>query len=181
MKKLLIAISLLVLTQLNAATLEKITMPDSMKIAGKTLVLNGLGLRQATIFKVDVYVGGLYVTTKSKDQKVILDQLGPKFINMHFVRDVSKSKLNGGWEDAFDNAVKNQTKLKTRMERFYKMMEDIKENQEIKITFFDDKVNVVFNGKNKGDILGADFSKALLAVWFINASDEGLRDGLLGK
>jgi hypothetical protein len=30
-------------------------------VAGKTLTLNGMGLREATILNIDVYVAGLYV------------------------------------------------------------------------------------------------------------------------
>ena len=45
----------------TAATKAGVTMPDSVTVETKTLSLNGLGLREATIFDVDGYVAGLYV------------------------------------------------------------------------------------------------------------------------
>ena len=33
-----------------------VTVPDQSLVEGTTLALNGLGLRQATVFKVNVYV-----------------------------------------------------------------------------------------------------------------------------
>jgi hypothetical protein len=39
-----------------------VNFPDQAQVDGSNLVLNGLGLRHATAFKVNVYVAALYVT-----------------------------------------------------------------------------------------------------------------------
>ena len=44
-----------------AAELAGVTMPDTDTVEGKTLKLNGLGLRKKMVFKV--YVAGLYLET----------------------------------------------------------------------------------------------------------------------
>ena len=44
-----------------------VNFPDQAQVDGSTLTLNGLGLRQATMFKVNVYVAALYVAKTSND------------------------------------------------------------------------------------------------------------------
>jgi len=46
----------------QAADLDGVTLPDTMQLDGSELVLNGMGTRKATMFKVKVYVMGLYLT-----------------------------------------------------------------------------------------------------------------------
>ncbi len=155
-------------------------MPDTISIKGKDLVLNGLGTRKATWLRVKVYVGGLFLEKKSKDANQILNSKSLKYIRMHFVRDVKKEKLVNGWNEAFKAAVKDLPRIQTRINEFNALMGDVKKNQEVVLTFTDKDVHVDFANLKQGVIKGGDFSKDLLSVWFINAKDEGLRDGLLG-
>ena len=76
---ILVVIAVVVLAaavDLRAATLAGVTLPDSTQVAGKTLVLNGVGLR--TKFVVKVYVAGLYLEQKSSDPNAILKSDSPK-------------------------------------------------------------------------------------------------------
>src|SRR3989337_2459246 len=68
-------------------------MPDQATVEGKTLVLNGMGLREATFLKVAVYVAGLYLESKSADANAILGSSQVKRISMHFVRDVRADQM----------------------------------------------------------------------------------------
>ena len=43
-----------------------VTFPEQARVDGTTLTLNGLGLRQATMLKVNVYVAALYVAPAAK-------------------------------------------------------------------------------------------------------------------
>jgi hypothetical protein len=178
--KAIVSILFLLSLNLQAATLNKVTMPDTISIKGKDLVLNGLGIRKATWLRVKVYIGGLFLEKKSKDSNQILNNKEVKYIRMHFVRDVKKEKLVSGWNDAFKAAVKDLSKIQTRINELNALMGDIKKNQEIVLTFTDKGVDIDFANLKSGTIKGGDFSKDLLSVWFINAKDEGLRDGLLG-
>lgn len=157
-----------------------VNIPDTYKVGDKDLVLNGVGIRTKTFLRVKVYVGGFYMESKSSDPNTFLNDGKDKFIIMHFVRDVGKDKLVGGWNEAFNNAVKDQSNIKAQINEFNEFMSDIEENKAITIHFSNTGVEVQMNGKTK-KIENAEFSKALLSVWFINAEDEDLRDGLLGK
>ncbi len=59
-----------------AGELAGVTLPDQVTVESRTLVLNGMGLREATFLKVDVYVAGLYLERKSSaaDEIVSSDQ-----------------------------------------------------------------------------------------------------------
>src|SRR6476661_8428868 len=46
-----------------------VSFSEQLQSEAGPLVLNGLGMRQATVFKVDVYVGALYLTKPSTDAK----------------------------------------------------------------------------------------------------------------
>jgi hypothetical protein len=76
-----------------AGELEGVKLPDQVTVSGRNLVLNGLGVREATVLMVNVYVAGLYLEAKSSDPAAILDPGQPKQIVMKFVRSVGKEKL----------------------------------------------------------------------------------------
>src|SRR5258705_13747129 len=71
----------------HAKVCLKVSFPDQAQVGGSTRALNGLGLRQAAMFKVNVYVAALYVTKVSPDPNVILGS-APKQLILHFVRGV---------------------------------------------------------------------------------------------
>jgi len=48
-----------------------VSFSEQLQSEAGPLVLNGLGMRQATVFKVDVYVGALYLTKPTTDAKAI--------------------------------------------------------------------------------------------------------------
>ncbi len=177
-------LSLFIFSSLSfAAKKADVELPDTMNLEGKELLLNGIGIRRATIFNVKVYVGGLYVLKKSQDPKVIIEQENPKHITMTFVRDVDADDLQDGWLEGFKAAV-SEAERKSLMEAFNKFnatMKDIEEGESILINFLDKGVQVSVKGQKHPFIGNKTFSKALLSIWFLNARDERLRDELLGK
>src|SRR5258705_5108895 len=54
-----------------------VNFPDQAQVEGANLTLNGLGLRQATAFKVNVYVTALYVAKTSNDANALLGASTP--------------------------------------------------------------------------------------------------------
>lgn len=166
----------------SAKVVEGITVPDSIELKGKKLLLNGVGLRRATFLNVKVYVGALYLNQKFREEKAILDSPYPKYITMTFLRDADGESLREEWKKAFSDAVPNKLREKhaETINDFYNLMGDIKKKQRILLTFLKNGVEVSFNGK-KSKLLGnEEFSRALLSVWFINPQDKKLKKELLG-
>lgn len=164
-----------------AATKAGINFKDNLVINQKKLQLNGLGIRKATWLKIKVYVGGLYLEEKSNNPNKFLNSNQVKFIKMKFVRDVSAKQLRDGWSEAFNNSVKDLSKIQKNVDQLNSYMTDLNSGEEMSFTFLKDKVEVLIKGQKKLPIEGAEFSRAMLSVWFINAKDQGLKEGLLGK
>jgi hypothetical protein len=160
-----------------------VSFADQSQSAGTTLALNGLGLRQATAFKVSVYVAGLYVAQASGDANAILASNTRKDLILHFVRDVGGADLSKGWQEGFENNAKAQLPaLKDRIEKLKSWMADVKSGQ--RLTFIIKPgagVEVNVNGAVKGTIEGDDFAKAFLSIWLgAEPPNPGLKSGLLG-
>jgi len=160
-----------------------VAFPDQAQAEGATLKLNGLGLRQATMFKVNVYVAALYVAQTSTDASVILKSNAPFQLVLQFVRDVGRSDLVKGWEEGFENNAKSLIPaLKDRIEAFKAMMTDVKTGEQLR--FFHKPgagTQVSVKGAVKGSIAGDDFAHALLSIWLgPNPPNDVLKAGLLG-
>ena len=182
MKTIILSLLTFISLSTYSATQDGVTLPDTVNLSGKELVLNGLGTRKATWLGIKVYVGGLYMEKKSSNYKSFLSNQAPKQIIMKFVRDVDADDLIGGWKDAFKNAIPKTDlpALRERIDTFYTYFSDIKKEQVMTFNFLADGVESTINGKKLAKIKGGDFSKAMLSVWFVNAIDEGLKKGLLG-
>jgi hypothetical protein len=83
-----------------------VSFPEQIQVDGVNLVLNGTGLRQATAFKVNVYVAALYVAKASKDAAALLSTDAPNQMTLQFVRNVGVSDLRNGWTEGFEKNAK---------------------------------------------------------------------------
>src|SRR5215831_10014771 len=86
---------------LKAGTLAGVTLPDTEQVAGKTLVLNGMGIR--TKYMVKVYIAGLYLEQKSSDANAIIKSDAPRQIVMKFVHGASKSQMADAFNEGFQD------------------------------------------------------------------------------
>jgi hypothetical protein len=71
-----------------------VNFPDQAQAEGSNLTLNGLGMRQATAFKVNVYVAALYVTKPSSDSNALLGSNASSELILHFVRNVGADDVS---------------------------------------------------------------------------------------
>jgi len=160
-----------------------VTFPEQTSVQTIPLTLNGLGLRQATMLKVNVYVAALYVVQKSADANAILAANTPKQLILHFVRDVDSGDLKKAWEEGFENNAKAQMPaLKERIEKLQAWMVDMKSGQKLTFTHKPGVgIEVDVNGTVKGTIERDDYAKAFLAIWLgAKPPNPGLKEGLLG-
>jgi hypothetical protein len=160
-----------------------ITAPDSVKVGGSDLVLNGMGIRKATMLQVNVYVGSFYLPEKSKDASHILDTDQPWQLVLRFVRDVDVSDIRDALEEGFAKAAGNKlAALSPRIETLNAGRADVKEGQYLSFTYDPTKgVAVDVNGAGGPTIQGSEFSLALLSIWIgTEPRDAGLKAGLLG-
>jgi hypothetical protein len=168
-----------------AKTRDGVTLPDAIELGGKSLVLNGLGIREATVFNVHVYVAGLYVTAASSDASAILDADEPKQITMRFKRDVEREKLVDAFHEGFEKFAGEAAAkaLDVRAAPLYAALADVKAGQEIRLAYVPGTgTTLAVDGKVSRPIAGADFGRAAFGIYLgPKPPNSSLKDGLLGK
>ena len=162
---------------------EGVSFSEQVQSEGGTLMLNGLGLRQAPFLNINVYVAALYLTQTSTDAVAILESNTPKELILHFVRDVDGAELSDGWDEGFENNVEDQLPaLKQRIDAFKGLMVDVKPGQRLGLVHKPGTgVRVDVDGTVKGTIEGDDFARALFSIWLgPHPPNADLKAGLLG-
>jgi hypothetical protein len=158
-------------------------MPDRVNVGGTRLVLNGMGVREATVFNVDVYVAGLYVEHRSRNGQQILDADERRRLVLHLVRDVEREEMVSALRDGFRrNAGGQQSALSARVNQLARMMPELEEGDVMTFTYVPGTgLTVNVNGRSKGTIEGTDFARVFFSIWLgSQPPNPGLRSGLLG-
>ena len=121
------SVSILTSAPNHAAECLGVTLPDSATIGSTDLALNGLGVRKATMFKVDVYVAGLYLPQKSTDAAAIVSANEAWRLELHFVHDADASDIRKAFNDGFKSvAGDNLEALQPRIDTLNAQMVDVK-------------------------------------------------------
>ena len=167
MKRVALALCVLALAVSSAtfaADVAGVKLPDTVEVDGKTLKLNGAGVRKKF---VKVYVGALYVETPSKDASTLLASTQIKSMRLHMLRDVKGSSVSGAIADGFSrNSKAAMPQLQSRLDQLAKMIPDVSEGETIELTWIPDKgTQVIVRGTTAGTVTGRDFADALFAVW----------------
>ena len=181
---LLVVSTLLPASRVCAQEIGGVRFPTQEKIGETTLSLNGLGLREATIFKVDVYAAALYVVPKDlhTSAESILASPNPKMLRMHFLRSVDREKIVEAWENGYANNQQNLSGLESTIQSFNAAMKTMESGERMSLTFGSDGVLLQINNQAAQAFPGEAFARATLAIWLgPNPPNEGLKSGLLGR
>jgi hypothetical protein len=176
-----------VLTTLSPAyalEIGGVALPETLDAGGKSLVLNGAGLRKKFFFKI--YAGALYLPEKESDPGKIVPADEPMAVRMHFIYDgVSAEKLIETWNEGFEKTTGGRPgPLSDRIVAFNGLFtEEAGEGDVYDIVYTPSEgVRVVMNGRAAGTIQGLDFKTALFAIWLgEDPADDGLKREMLGR
>lgn len=182
----IIAGALLLLSPLSASagdTCAGVTLPTQSAAFGAKLVRNGMGLREATVLNVDVYVAGLYVPHKTRSAKEILRETTPKLIVLHFVRDVSREEMSEALHDALRKNVGDEAAAaQAHLQRFLDKLPALHEGTRLELAYRPGHgMRLVVDGKLLGVEPDDHFANLVFRAWLGHAPpDEDLKAGLLG-
>jgi len=160
-----------------------VAMPDHVSVDGKPLLLNGLGLREATLLAIDVYVAGLYLERRSKDGKSIAASRELKQLRLTFVREVDPADMRDNMRLGFRRAAKaSHAKLAARFELLESWIPKLSIGDTFSLTYRPATGLELRHGdKLLGTIAGDDFATAIFAIWLgDHPPGEALKAGLLG-
>src|SRR5262245_25384776 len=99
-------ISLGAASALAAADVAGVQVPETVTAEGKTLKLNGAGLRKKLLFKV--YVAALYVETPSKDGPAVISSSEVKSMRLSILRSLKGSQVAEAIAEGFERNSKDQ-------------------------------------------------------------------------
>jgi hypothetical protein len=168
----------------QAGKLAGVTMPDTITVAGKPLVLNGMGLREATFLKIDVYVGGLYLEHTSSNPAAIIAADEVKQLVLRFVRNVDRDDIIEAWNAGFaGNATVPVATLRQPINRLNGWMPKFSDGDTLVFSYVPGEgVAVEINRVRKGVIKDASFASSLFAIWLgPKPPTQDVKRGLLGN
>ena len=185
MRLAILALALLPLLG-HAAEVAGVKVPDSARVGGQELVLNGAGLRAKAIFRI--YVAALYLPARKTSAKEVLALPGPARLSMATLRDITAQQLI----DALDEGIRDNyppaevEKFRPRMEALNRIMTGIglaKTGSIITLDYIPGTgTQPGLDGQPRGaPIPGEDFYRALLKIWVgDDPVDASLKRALLG-
>ncbi len=183
MKNLLLVFALIVSTNFTTAQTKvgDVTLPNKVTLSGESMELNGAGMREKLWF--DLYVGALYVQTKSSNANTVINSDAPMAIKLHIVSSmVSQSKMVGAVKEGFENSTTGKATAAEKAMFVACFNNEITAGNVFDIVYANGKTVVYKNGKKKGSIAGLAFKKALFGIWLGSVpADKDLKKGMLGK
>jgi hypothetical protein len=171
----------------QAVELSGVRFEPRLALQGKSLVLNGAGIRYKAIFKV--YAAGLYLPAKAATPEAVLAQQdGPRRMTISMLREIDSNELGKLFTRGVeDNSPRGEfSKLVPgliRMGEIFASHKKLLPGDVFTIDWLPDQGTVIsVKGVQQGEpFKGPDFFNALMRIWLGNApADRMLKDALLG-
>jgi hypothetical protein len=162
-----------------------ISLPDVMHVNGVQLKRNGHGIRSITFLgmSINVYVAGLYTPKPLlSEEDVYGHRDGPIQMDFTFLRSVGRNKVISAWSQQLEHSVSHSYDgYEKDRDKFIDLFSNhIAYGGTQTVQLVGDNTVIVDQGVHKGDILGRNFQKAFLSMWFgERAVGEDLKENLL--
>ena len=186
MKKIITVLAIIIATSLNAQTkVAGYAMPNTVLANGKTLVMNGGGMREKLIF--DLYVGVLYLESKSTDANKIIADDKSMAIKLRITSGmIDTENMTEAILEGFEKSTGGKTaSLKKDIDRLIKngFSEEIVKGDVFDLIYVPGKGTILAkNNKVLVNIKGLAFKKALFGIWLCDEpADDDLKENMLGK
>jgi len=182
MRTLLALLALSLALPATAREVAGVQVPESVALGGKTLTLNGAGLRSR--FFVKVYVGALYLEQRSSDPAAIVAADAPWKVTLTFRREVEKKQILEAFKERFElNSAADLPRLLPDLARVDAIMKDLKAGDVLEFVYLPGTgATITAPGGGSVTIEGKTFADALLRNWLGEKPADGdLKSGMLGK
>ena len=150
----------------HAAELDGVQVPDTLRVDGKTLHLNGFGLRTYSVLGIHIYVASLYLEQMSTNPEQIIQSPATKLLTVRFERDVSADQARRAWRDGLNNNCKAPCRLDPdEVGRFLAVVPAMHAGDDYSLLFTQSGATVTVSGKLIGTITQQQFADAMLAMF----------------
>ncbi|MCK5917516.1 MAG: chalcone isomerase family protein [Cocleimonas sp.] len=176
----------LLMSSVNAIayTAGGVTLPDKMEVSGKTLLLNGAGVR--TKFVLTLYAGGLYLKAKNANANKIVQSNEVMAIRLKIIsRFITSEKMITATREGFHNATSGKmAALHPQINQFMSAFKQkIVKGDEFDFVYTPTTgTQVIKNSKVLTTIKSLPFKKALFGIWLSNRpAQQSLKKEMLGE
>ena len=150
----------------RAAELEGVTLPDAETVGRSELRLNGIALRTYSIFRIPIYVAGLYLARPDSDSDRILRSTDDKLLDIHFIHDVSADKARAAWQEGFDLNCVDPCRLPAAdVAKFLAAVPAMRVGDRFRILFTHGSAEITANERPIGTITDRHFATVMLATF----------------
>ena len=181
----LIVFVLLGMHTLSALEIQGVVIPSTAQVDGRSLQLNGAGLRTFTLLLVPIriYVATLYTPAPIHSADAMMASPGPVQFDFTFLRAVGQSDVTKAWTSQFSQSVSYTYPGFIRdRDAFIAMFGPLQAMGVEQVQFIGTNTVVFDQGTQKGVISGRDFQKSFLSLWFgSNPVATDLKAALLGS
>ncbi|MDQ2987969.1 MAG: chalcone isomerase family protein [Pseudomonadota bacterium] len=170
----------------SAAEISGVKFDETATVAGKELVLNGVGMR--TKFIIKLYAAGLYLPEKKHTVPDVLKLEGPRRLTLVMMRDISSEDLGEAFMNGLNNNIDNNEKTKyvgqiSKFGEMFGAIPGVKKGDVLQLNWIPGSgTQTELNGKKIGDVASDQgFYNAVLRIWLGDKpADSSLKPALLG-
>jgi len=191
MRHLLVAFCLVLATFLPARAsapeieVAGVRLPERLNVAGRTLLLNGAGLRK--VLFMDIYVAALYLPERHQDTQQIINRDIPRTLQLTLLRDLSTQQNLDALKDGLhENSSPGEIEaIRTDVDTFLgyiKSLREVSTGTVIQMNYLPGEgTRVSVNGRYMGTVGGPGFNRAMLKIWLgEHPAQSSLKRALLG-
>jgi hypothetical protein len=151
----------------RAAELDGVRIPDTVHVAGKTLYLNGYGIRTYSILAIHIYAASLYVEHPSAEPETIIHSQETRLLTVRFEHDVDADAARNSWKTGLDDNCVAPCHLDPEdVQRFLSQVPAMRSGDNFDLLFRQNDAVVSVNGQQIGIIPRRQFAEAILATFF---------------
>ncbi|MDB5952394.1 MAG: Lipoprotein transrane [Massilia sp.] len=170
-----------------AAEISGVKFDETVKVAGKDLKLNGVGMR--TKFVIKVYAAGLYLPEKKNTVADIMKLEGPRRLTLVMMREISSDDFGQSFMTGLNNNIDKAEKARyvsqiSKFGEIFTTIEGLKKGDVLHIDWIPGSgTQAELNGKKIGESLpDVNYYNAVLKIWLGDKpADSALKPLLLGE
>jgi len=150
----------------QAVELDGVQLPNTLEADGKTLQINGIGLRTYSVFGIHIYVAGLYLEHLSTDAEAVLRSPETKMLLIRFERGASADAARDAWRTGLANNCLAPCRLDPEdLAKFLAQVPAMHAGESYSILFNTQGATVTADGTQVGAINKPEFAHAMLATF----------------
>jgi hypothetical protein len=160
-----------------------VSVPDQIAAGGTRLILNGMGLRRATIFAIHIYVGALYLEKPLRSAAAVLSTSVAKRLELHFVRDVDAREMANAIEEGIrKNAGDKAQSARGQVAAVTRRLPPLRKGTDLTFTYTPNEgLDIFVDRRLLGRYRDAQFAQLFFSIWFgREPPDPELKAGMLG-